>query len=66
MRMSNDERDAAGQLVNGFDYGLQAWVINGKVQRCGHPDGMKCDCNGRRFAGMSLRDANSLRTRDQG
>jgi hypothetical protein len=35
-RVSGDElRD--GFVWNGFDYALQVWVIDGIVQRCGHP-----------------------------
>jgi hypothetical protein len=35
-RLSGDElRD--GFVWNGFDYALQVWVVDGIVQRCGHP-----------------------------
>jgi len=38
-RLSNDEwRD--GFVWNGFDYALQVWVVEGVVQRCGHPPAM--------------------------
>jgi hypothetical protein len=38
-RLSGDElRD--GYVWNGFDYALQVWVVDGVVQRCGHPAGM--------------------------
>ena len=37
MRTSNDERNAAGVLVNGYDYSRQCWVINGIYAECGHP-----------------------------
>jgi hypothetical protein len=38
-RLSNDEwRD--GFVWNGFDYALQVWVVDGVVQRCGHPPAM--------------------------
>ena len=38
-RMSGDElRD--GYVWNGFDYVLQVWVVDGVVQRCGHPAAM--------------------------
>jgi hypothetical protein len=26
-----------GYVWNGFDYALQVWVVEGVVQRCGHP-----------------------------
>jgi hypothetical protein len=38
-RLSGDElRD--GYVWNGFDYALQVWVVDGVVQRCGHPGPM--------------------------
>jgi len=38
-RVSGDElRD--GYVWNGFDYALQVWVVDGLVQRCGHPVAM--------------------------
>jgi hypothetical protein len=38
-RLSGDEvRD--GTVWNGFDYALQVWVVEGVVQRCGHPPAM--------------------------
>jgi hypothetical protein len=30
-----------------FDYENQAWVINGRYVRCGHPDHMNCQCYGK-------------------
>jgi hypothetical protein len=38
-RLSNDEWRAAF-VWNGFDYALQVWVVEGVVQRCGHPPAM--------------------------
>jgi hypothetical protein len=38
-RLSGDElRD--GFVWNGFDYALQVWVLDGVVERCGHPPAM--------------------------
>jgi hypothetical protein len=38
-RLSGDElRD--GYVWSGFDYALQVWVVEGVVQRCGHPPAM--------------------------
>jgi hypothetical protein len=38
-RLSDDEwRDRC--VWNGFDYALQVWVVDGIVQRCGHPAAM--------------------------
>ena len=36
-----------------FDYTHQAWVVDGKYQRCGHRDFMDCGCYGRIHAGES-------------
>jgi hypothetical protein len=30
-----------------FDYTHQAWTLNGRYVRCGHPKGMECGCYGR-------------------
>lgn len=39
-RLSGDElRD--GYVWNGFDYALQAWVVDGVAQCCGHPMEMR-------------------------
>lgn len=35
-------------LINGFDYDNQAWVIDGKYVRCGHRiNDSNCNCYGR-------------------
>lgn len=34
-----------------FDYDNQAWVRDGRYQRCGHPDSMRCQCFGRLHEG---------------
>lgn len=34
-----------------FDYVHQAWTIDGKYVRCGHPDTISCRCYGREHAG---------------
>lgn len=51
MRISNDIY-VDGRLVNGFDYDNQAWVVDGKYVRCGHPPNMNCGCYGRTHEGM--------------
>ena len=38
-RLSGDEL-RNGFVWNGFDYALQVWVVDGVVQRCGHPPAM--------------------------
>jgi len=40
-----------GRLMNGYDYENQAWVVNGKYVRCGHPESMNCGCYGRKHEG---------------
>jgi hypothetical protein len=37
--------------MGNYDYEKQAWVINGKYIRCGHPESMKCTCYGRLHEG---------------
>jgi hypothetical protein len=34
-----------------FDYAKQAWVVNGRYVRCGHPEAMDCQCYGRLHEG---------------
>jgi len=46
MRTSNNQI-IDNKLQNGFDYENQAWVLNGKYVRCGHPDSLNCDCYGK-------------------
>jgi hypothetical protein len=55
-RTSNDQRDANGNLINGFDYANQAWVKDGRYVRCGHPESMDCGCFGREHAGEPVID----------
>ena len=40
-----------GQLINGYDYDMQAWAVNGRYVRCGHPDSMDCRCYGKLHEG---------------
>ena len=49
-RTSKDEYKD-GRLFNGYDYENQAWVINGKYIRCGHPESMDCKCYGKECEG---------------
>lgn len=37
-----------------FDYTNQAWVVNGKYVRCGHPETMDCQCYGKVHEGESV------------
>jgi hypothetical protein len=58
-RLSGDEIRRGG-VWNGFDYELQVWVIDGIIQRCGHPATMRFQdrswCNAYRLAGRSILD----------
>lgn len=57
-RLSNNEfKDK--KLINGFDYDNQCWVIEGLVQRCGHPETMDCQCYGKIHAGEKSESSES-------
>ena len=69
MRLSADEHNQAGQLVNGFDYDLQVWVKDGIVQLCGHPESMRTErvcCNQFRYEGMTIQTARRLHADPKG
>lgn len=34
-----------------YDYANQAWTVDAKYVRCGHPEKMKCGCYGREHEG---------------
>jgi len=34
-----------------YDYDNQAWVVNNKYERCGHPQEMNCNCYGKLHEG---------------
>ena len=42
-RTSNDQYNSTGDLVNGYDYARQCWVVNGIYAVCGHPS-PRTDC----------------------
>ena len=52
-RMSTDELAGNGSILNGFDYQLQVWVINGIIQKDGHRTAQR-GCNGCAYAGASV------------
>ncbi len=55
-RLSGDEL-RGGYVWNGFDYALQVWVVEGVVQRCGHPPAMARQgpcCSAFRLAGRRV------------
>lgn len=60
MRQSRDVLDERGFVYDGFDYAIQVWVVDGIVQRCGHPDRMRLGgvpcCNADRYAGQQISD----------
>lgn len=54
-----DRRKAAEQqepapsatLGHRYDYDRQAWTVDGRYVRCGHPETMQCGCYGREHEG---------------
>lgn len=60
-RLSKDHFDAQGNLVDGYDYDLQVWVLSGYVQECGHMN-KDCGCNARIYAGQLITDARQKET----
>lgn len=46
-----DEYRRAESETSAYDYDNQAWTINGRYVRCGHPESMDCGCYGRLHAG---------------
>ena len=55
MRLSADEiKD--GAVWNGYDYCLQAWVKDGFIQDCCHPEEMRRNhcCNSHRLSGRKI------------
>ena len=57
-----------GRVWSGFDYDLQAWIVGGIVQKCGHPETMrlggKSCCNAYRLAGQRILDLPVMNRRD--
>lgn len=51
MTRQSDNQHVNNTLHNGYDYDNQAWIINGKYVRCGHPQEMNCNCYGRLYEG---------------
>jgi len=58
MRLSTDQY-IDGRLINGYDYKNQAWVVDGRYCRCGHPENMKCNCYGRLHEGEETQPSNT-------
>ena len=61
-RESSDELAADGTILNGFDYNVQVWVVNGVIPTCSHPARMRlfaggepC-CNAWRYADYQIKD----------
>lgn len=54
MRHSNNYYTPAGNLVDGFDYDLQVWVVGGIVQPCSHPETTRPCCNAAKYAGRAV------------
>ena len=51
MSRTSSDQYVNGTLRNGYDYTRQAWVIDGKYVRCGHPERMNCGCYGKAHEG---------------
>jgi hypothetical protein len=66
-RLSGDEI-RGGRVWNGFDYELQVWVVDGIIQRCGHPDTLRLQdgscCDAYRLAGQNILDIPNAHKRD--
>ena len=52
MSRTSSDQVIEGRLINGYDYNNQAWVVDGKYVRCGHPESMDCSCFGKIAAGQ--------------
>lgn len=60
MMRFNVRRDEDGKAVLEeeavvYDYANQAWIRNGRYERCGHPESMDCRCYGKEHAGEIAR-----------
>jgi len=54
-KQSKDQYDDKGNLINGYNYELRVWVLNGIIQNCGHPETMRPGCcNADKFQGKRL------------
>ena len=53
--MTRDDYDTLARVQDAeatrYDYENQAWVVDGRYVRCGHPDNMDCGCYGREHEG---------------
>ena len=47
-------------FCNGYDYENQAWILNGRYVRCGHPESMDCGCYGRAHEGETVKTERAL------
>lgn len=68
--MSRQSRDELvnGVVVNGYDYDLQVWVVDTKIQPCSHPATMRTRtwcCNQNRYAGLYIADVPGHTSRAQ-
>jgi hypothetical protein len=56
-RTSSDEY-RSGHVYNGYSYIAQAWVVDGIVQGCEHPESMRTAyshcCSAHRYAGKGI------------
>lgn len=65
-RLSTNEIDKEGKIINGYDYDKQCWVVGGIIQDCGHPRKGEyapaigrawggCNCYGRIHKGEAIK-----------
>lgn len=58
-RVSTNTYDTHGNVLNGYDYEAQVWVVDGIVQGCEHPASMRTGerycCPANRYAGKSIK-----------
>ena len=58
MTRATSDEIRGGRVYNGFDYRLQVWVADGRVEPCGHPEEMRAGgracCNAAAYAGQEI------------
>jgi hypothetical protein len=66
-RLSGDEI-RFGRVWSGFDYDLQVWIVDGTIQRCGHPATIRLQgrsyCNAYRLAGKKILEVPDAQRRE--
>ena len=47
-----------GYVRNGYDYDIQCWVVDYKIQTCAHI--FPCQCIGHKYQGQDIREVKNL------